>query len=175
MGFDLTKFETEQYRHRESVIAVPALAKFFTEGEKAEWKVRGLTGIEIAKVRESKKRAQNIEGLIERIASNVLSEKVTAVMDALGIDADSPDDYVQRLTMLEIGSVSPKIRRPHAVKLADVSPIEFHRLTDEIMNLTGQGKLGESSASGTTPESGQASPLPPEADSQGAGSDTSTK
>jgi hypothetical protein len=175
MGFDLKKFETEQYKHRERTVTVPRLAVFFGEGEAAEWIVRGLTAIEIAQVRESKKKAKDIEGVVERLASSLASDKMGAVMEALGIDGDTPDDYVQRLTMLELASVNPKITRRHAVKLADVSSVDFFRLTDEILSLTGQGKLGESSASGTTPESGQALPSAPGADSEGVDSDTSLK
>lgn len=175
MGFNIKKFETEQYKHRERTIPVPRLAAFFGEGEAAEWIVRGLTAIEIAQVRESKKRAQNIEGIIERLASNVPDEKMAAIKDALGIDAETPDDYVQRVTMLEIASVNPKVKRPHAVKLAEAAAMDFYRLTDEIMSLTGAGKLGESSASGTTPESEQASSSVPGADSAGADTDSSMK
>ena len=175
MAFNINKFETEQYKHRERVIPVPALAMFFDDGEKPEWTVRGLTAIEVSQVRESKRKAQNIEGIIERLASNAPTEKMAAIMDALGINADTPDDYVQRVSMLEIASIKPKIKRTHAVRLADVSAMDFFRLTDEIMNLTGLGKLGESNASGTTPELGEVSPSVPGADSEGAGSDSSTK
>lgn len=175
MGFDLKKFEAEQYKHRERIVPVPALSAFFEDGEKAEWTVRGLTAIEIAQVRESKKKAQNIEGIIERLASNAPSEKIEAVLDAMGINSDTPDDYVQRISMLEIASVNPKIKRAHSVRLADVSAMDFYRLTDEIMNLTGAGKLSESNASGTIRESGQASPSAPGVDSVGAGSGSCTK
>lgn len=175
MGFNLNKFETEQYKHRERSIPVPALALFFADGEKPEWTIRGLTAIEIAQVRESKKKAQNMEGIIERLASNAPAEKMAAIMDALGINSDTPDDYVQRVSMLEIASISPKIKRAHAVRLADIAPLDFYKITDEIMNLTGMGKLGESSASGITPASEEALSSAPEADSAGAVSDSSTK
>ena len=36
MAFNINKFETEQYKHRERVIPVPALAIFFDDGEKPE-------------------------------------------------------------------------------------------------------------------------------------------
>jgi hypothetical protein len=41
--------------------------------------------------------------------------------------------------MLVMGSVSPKIELPAAVKLAECFPIEFLSLTNEISELTGKG------------------------------------
>ena len=175
MVFDLSKFESEQYRHREVVVAVPELTSFFPEGAPPEWKIRGLTGIETARVRESVQRANDLEAIVSNLAAQASKEKAQAMLDALGLVRDAtPDDYVRRLTMLEIGSVDPQIKRHHAVKVAEVAPLAFYRLTDEIMVLMGQGKLSESNASGTSPESGQASPSVPEAASEGAGSGSST-
>ena len=174
-GFDLSKFEAEGFRAREGEVAVPELAAFFGEGEAAVWKIRGLTGSEVARVRDSVQRAKDLDGLVAKLASTSTRDKVDAVLEAfgLGISGES-DDYVRRLTLLEIGSVDPKIKREHAVKVSEVAPLAFYRLTDEIYTLTGKGKLGESSAFGTIPESGQVSPSVPGAESAGEGSGSST-
>ena len=77
-------------------------------------------------------------------------DKVDAVKEALGLSGKAPDDWVRRITILMLGSVDPPIERSDAVKLGEVFAVTFSRLTDQIQVLTGQGKLGESSASGAT-------------------------
>ena len=173
-NFDLAKFESEGFKQRERDVEVPELKAYFADGP-AIWRVRGLTASEVARVRDSVTRARDIEGLLAKLTSGNSSDKAGAVLEIFGVGGDHPDEYVRRLSVLEIGSVEPKIRREHAVKISEVAPMVFWRITDEIYTLTGQGRVGESSASGTTPESGPALPLPPEAESEGAGSDSFSK
>jgi hypothetical protein len=55
--------------------------------------------------------------------------------------------------MLRIASVAPAIDHHQAIKIANLNVIVFNRLTDEIYKISGEGQdLGESIASGTTPE-----------------------
>lgn len=162
MGFDIQKFETADFRFREKRIDVPELKLFFGDGEPAEWVVRNLTGSELAAVRDSVQRSKDIESIIEGLAGSE-KEKVQAVQAAMGLTGDS-EDHIRRLTILELGTVSPKIKRKHAVRLSEVCPVIFTSLTTEIMSLTGQGKsLGEPIASGEIQTSGQLSPSAPEA------------
>jgi hypothetical protein len=164
MGFDIQKFETADYKFREKRVPVPELKTFFSDDEPAEWVIRSLTGSELAAVRDSVQRAKDMESIIEGLASGTGRDRVQAVKDALGIDG-APDDHIRRLTMLELGTVSPKVQRKHIVKLSEIAPVLFTSLTTEIMSLTGQGKsLGESIASGESQESSQASPSAPGAE-----------
>ena len=164
MGFDIQKFETADFKFREKRIPVPELKAFFAADEPAEWAIRSLTGAELAAVRDSVQRAKDMESIIDGLAGGNGKEKVQAVKDAMGIDG-APDDHIRRLTMLELGTVSPKIQRKHIVKLSEAFPVLFTTMSTEIMSLTGQGKsLGESIASGEIPESEQASPSAPGAD-----------
>lgn len=164
MGFDLQKFETADFKFREKKVPVPQLASFFGDGEPAEWIVRNLTGAELAAVRDSIQRAKDLESIVEGLASDSGKDKIQAVKDAMGITGD-PEDHIRRLTMLELGTVSPKIQRKHAVRLGEAYPVLFTTLTHEIMSLTGQGKsLGESIASGEIQESSQVSPSAPGAE-----------
>jgi hypothetical protein len=164
MGFNIQKFETADYKFREKRVPVPELKAFFSDDEPAEWVIRSLTGAELAAVRDSVQRAKDMESIIEGLASGTGKDKVQAVKEALGIDG-APDDHIRRLTMLEIGTVSPKVQRKHIVKLSEIAPVLFTSLTTEIMSLTGQGKsLGESIASGESQESSQASPSAPGAE-----------
>jgi hypothetical protein len=48
-------------------------------------------------------------------------------------------EIAKRLEMLVMGSVSPEVTLPVAVKLAEAFPVEFLELTNAITTLTGQG------------------------------------
>lgn len=148
MSFDLKKFETTNFSYREKEIDVPALKEFFSSKEKPRWKIRGLTGIELAMVRESVNKNKDIESMIEMLAGGKSEEKIGAIKEALGLSDKAPDDWVRRVTILMLGSVEPKVERSLAVRLGESHPVTFSMLTDQIQILTGQGKLGESSASG---------------------------
>ncbi|MCK4502511.1 MAG: hypothetical protein KAU22_05705, partial [Desulfuromonadales bacterium] len=65
-----------------------------------------------------------------------------------------PDDISQRLEMLALGCVEPKLQHADAVLLSEDFPIEFHLLTNAINKLTGAGRvLGKPNASGKTKKS----------------------
>jgi len=148
-GFNDKKFASTNFIYREKEIDVPELKEFYDGRKKPIWIVRGLTGIELAEVRDAVTRNQNFERLVQKMTSNLSRDKVEAVTTAFGMGDDLPDDYVRRLKILGLGSVDPKLPHDQVVKLADTFPVTFSRLTDEIMILTGVGKLGESNASGT--------------------------
>jgi hypothetical protein len=150
VSFDLKKFETTNFNYREKEIDVPELKDFFSGKKKPKWKIRGLTGIELAEVRASVNRNKDIESMIEMLASDISKEKVDAFKDALGLSDKAPADWVRRVAILKLGSVDPEMNQENAVKLGETFPVTFSTLTDQIQILTGQGKLGESSASGTT-------------------------
>lgn len=163
MGFDIQKFETADFKFREKRVPVPDLKPFFN-GDDPVWTVRNLTGAELALVRDSVQRAKDLESIIDALAKGSGKDKVDAIREAMGITGDS-DDYIRRLTVLELGTVSPKIQRKHAVKLSEAHGVLFTSLTNEIYQLSGQGKsLGEPIASGEIPESEQASPSAPGAE-----------
>ena len=149
-GFNAKKFETTNFNYREKDIDIPEMKDFFDGRKKPIWRVRGLTGIELANVRDAVTRNQNFERLVQQLTSNLSKTKVEAVTTAFGMGDDLPDDYVRRLTILKLGSVDPILPHDQIVKLAETFPVTFSKLTDEIMILTGAGKLGESTASGMT-------------------------
>jgi hypothetical protein len=148
-GFNAKKFETTNFIYREKEVDVPELKEFFDGRKKPIWIVRGLTGIEMAGVRDAVTKNQNFEKLIEQLTSSLSKDKVEAVTTAFGMGDDLPDDYVRRLKILKLGSVDPVLPHDQVVKLADTFAVTFSRLTVEIMIVTGAGKLGESNASGT--------------------------
>ena len=144
MSFNINKFETTSFKHREVIIPVPELADFFEEGDTPEWTVRGLTGSELAITNEAVSASKNVEGLLRAIASQLKSEKVSAVTEILGLPNDSvPTDLVRRFSMLSQASISPVCPQNIAVKLGESFPTVLFKLTNKIIELTGEGSVGE--------------------------------
>jgi hypothetical protein len=151
--FNVKKFMSENFSYREKEIeGVEPDLKNYNYGKKgkAKFKVRGLTGIELATVRDAVSQNQDIESLIEMLGSNISRDKVDAFKDAFGMSGKAPADWVRRVAILRLGCVDPEMQQDEVVKFGETFPITFSKLTDEIMILSGQGKLGESTASGAT-------------------------
>ena len=145
MPFDLERFERAKLEPRRKVVAVESLAAFFAEGEAPEWQVRGLTANELHRAMEASRRQGSMEAIVKAMTTS--AEQVATVRKALGLSNDTPGEIAKRLEMLVMGSVSPAIELPVAVKLAEAFPDEFMHLTNEITVLTGQGSdLGKPEA-----------------------------
>lgn len=144
MAFNIAKFEQKQYKDRTADIPVPELAEFFGEDEKPVWTVKCLTASEIAISTEAVANNRNIDGLIGALAAGGSKEKIEAIKETLGLPTDkAPNDLVKRFSTLVSGSVSPECPQSMAVKLAVNFPVTFYNLTNKILDLTGQGRLGE--------------------------------
>lgn len=137
MPFDLERFQRTKFAPRQRAIEVEALAPFFGPDEKPEWTVRGLTSSELHRAMEAANRQQSIESVVRAIAAG--GDQAEAVRKALGLTAGTPGEIAKRLEMLVMGSVSPAVDLPDAVKIAESFPIEFLSLTNAISELTGQG------------------------------------
>jgi len=153
---DLQKFLQEQFTPRTETILVPELAGFFEKGQKPEWTVRGVTGAELGRAKQSAERSQEaLKSLVEAMAGK--GSKAEALRRTMGIsDEEVPADISYRIEMLATGSVSPKLgpdSRDVAVRLAETFPTVFYNLTNRILSLTGQGsELGKPKPSGKTPK-----------------------
>lgn len=154
MGFDLKAFEREKLTIRTEEVEVPQLAPFFGEGEAPVWKIRQLEGEELAKVREAAERTRAVAKVLEAIASSEAADKVEGVREILGHGTDVPPDLARRLDILTLGSVEPAIGRPLAVRLAKFYAVDFYKITDAIIRLSGLGaEPGKLKGSGGTPTS----------------------
>lgn len=160
MSFDTKKFLKEKYVHRVEEVAVPDMAAFFSEGEKAVWKVRGLTGQELGRANEAVEKNRNVAAILEGIMSATGKEKTEAVKSMIGVAAgQTPADVVKRIEHLVIGSVDPACTQEMAVKVCEVWPVVFFDLTNTILKLSGAGQMpGKQKPSGETILSGPASP-----------------
>ena len=107
---------------------------------------------EIASAMEASQKHQNIDAIIRAIASN--QDQIAELKRAVGVSTDTPSEIIKRLEQLVQCSVDPVITLDVAVRLAEVRPIEFYTLTNEIPKLTGLGMdVKKPKASGTTQKS----------------------
>lgn len=155
---DLNKFLAESLSPRTATIAVPELKGFFGK-DKPEWKVRGLTGVELGRIKQtaSAEGQEKLQALIAALAG--AGDKAEALRAVMGVaDGDVPEDISRRIEMLTVASVEPGLgteKRDVAVKLAESFPTVFYNLTTQILSLTGQGaELGKPKRSGKTATSG---------------------
>lgn len=151
MAFDAKKFRQSSWEPRTEDVHVPMLADFFPEGEKPVFKVRGLDGRELAKM-----RAEGTEGrkkLVEA-AAKIASGDHAAVAEALGdMEGDSTKTYMD-IFMVETGCIEPKLTRADVILLHRHRHTAFIVLGNAITRLSGEGsRLGESKRSGGTRKS----------------------
>lgn len=153
---DLQKFLNATLAPRETVVQVHELSAWLSKGSKAEWTVRGLTAAELARANQAAETGMaNVRAMIEALAGDG-GGKAASIRKAMGLsDEDVPADVSRRIEMLAAGSVNPVLgteQRDVAVKLAETFPGVFYKLTNEIVNLTGQGaEPGKQKRSGQTP------------------------
>jgi len=178
MPFEIEKFRTTEHERRTETVPVPALAGFFDEGEKPEIVVQSLTGPEVYRAEQRVKVNKRIEEIIEKLADGEGADAVEAALDALGVGNKSvPDSLAKAIAYVQFGCQSVELTQDDSVRLAEYHIDSFLSLFNKINSLTALGhvSLGESNASGQT--RGCKTPLPyvPEANSDRADSDSSSK
>lgn len=143
MTFDLKHFRTAKIDHRFSMVAVPGLASFFGDDEKPEWKVRNLTGAEVASVREEIERNTASRTAIQTVEQSGAAENVIHAFRTIAgvMPGTVPDEHVRFLSIVRLGSVEPAINHQDAVRLAEIRPIEFMSIGREVLHLTGLGAV----------------------------------
>lgn len=145
MPFNVEEFVSEDFKFRTEKIPVPEFKRFFKENDEPAWEVRNLTAYEMAQIRGAMARnRQDLQAAIVKVLNSMteqtqdLKEKTDALIK--GMAERTPDDYVMRLRLLMYGSVNPAVTMELAKKVADVNFKVFDRLTDKILELTGEGK-----------------------------------
>lgn len=151
MAFDADRFNNAPVTLRTGEYRLKELQHFFDEGEDPVFKVRQLTGEELAQCHEAAKLNRDVSELVAGLMANDSHEKVEAVLAAMGRGSSRvPDEHAKRIEMLVLASVEPRMDRSTVVRLGTNFPVDFMLLTNVISGLSGQGAiLGESSDSGT--------------------------
>lgn len=146
MSFDARGFMRAEFEARTETVFVPALEWWFAEADPV-FLVRGLTAAELARINEAADKQPAVESVIEALADD--KAQSDAVREALGRGKAVPSDTAKRIEQMIIACVEPKMDRQLAVKLSETYPIEFFRITNKIVELTGRGMdLKKSLASG---------------------------
>ena len=148
MSFDVEKNQTTTFKDRVEDVPVPRLQAFFGEKDKPVWTVKGLTGEESAIAKQAVAANKNLEAVLEAVGSSLKKDKVAGIKELAGISDRAPDELVQRFSWLVNGSVDPVCDEELAKKMAQNFPEDFYLLTNKILQLTGQGRLGELPGSG---------------------------
>lgn len=141
-------------RHKD--VPVPELEAFFPKLKKGEvptWKVRGLTGREIAYCEQADDRTEQITQLVAGLAEGGMGDAFTAYVEA---ERANPKGFAKQIDIVRLGSVEPAIpedKRSLIVLLSEKYPGSFRNLLREIQVLTGMGaEPGKPKNSGKTPE-----------------------
>ncbi len=166
-GFDLDAFRKAKLSTREEDVPLPGLAAAGFSGEAPDpetgkappvvFRVRGLTAEELAKARTEADNSKLLISVSERLVGSE-SEKVQAILDALGMGSATPASLRLKICHVTHGVVEPALTQQDVVKLADGYPVEFGILAERIYDLTVQGKIAKvkPKPSGSTTESKQA-------------------
>jgi len=151
MPFDAGKFCNEQRQPRTQDVPVSHLKEYFQAGEPAAWRVRGLTGQEFSRARFAADEYGRRVNLLEGLATAATGAEATAIREMLAEDAGR--DIAMRMTVFTLGSMSPVADDDMARAMLRDFPVEFFRITDASLALTGMGhEPGKSKPSGGSPE-----------------------
>lgn len=140
MNFDAKAFNKAEFEDRTADVPVPELADFFAEGADPIFRVRALTGEEVAKTRDAAEKNRNVAKMMENLMSSQSTEWIEGVRQKLGVTETVTDDYARRLETLSFGLADPKLDHEAVVKLAENYSITFYNLTNKIFELTGLGR-----------------------------------
>lgn len=139
MGFNAEKFNNAEFEIPTRKIEVPQLADWFDKADEAFWTVKGLTAEESAITQEAQERNKSIGALMGAIVNATGKEQSDAIRSAVGLGDELPADVVRRIEILVQGSVDPICDRDTAIKLGTFFPTVFYRLSNNILELTGEG------------------------------------
>jgi len=140
MGFDLKGFRNAQCQARTDQVRVDGMADWFDEGDEPVFHVRGLSGEELARVREAVDKNKNISEVLEAIATSQTSQdRIDEIREYLGVSDSVPNELARRMEMLVYGSVDPNLDHETVKLVAERHPIELYNITDKILTLTGEG------------------------------------
>lgn len=153
--FDESKYKKAALVPRTEDVNVPELAPFF-KGKNTVWKVRGLTGLELHRVKDSAESRDIINAAINAFCGTK-SEQAEAFKTAFALDDKTPEEYSKYIEIISIGSVEPAVSRETVVKMAAEFYATVKTLAEKILQLSALGhEPGKPKGSGKTGESERA-------------------
>ena len=148
---DIDRFKNTTFEKRTEDVPVPALKDFFDKGDEPVFKIRGLSGPELAEVHAAVDKYKDVNKLIEGLLSDDMKAKIEAIKESMGITEKTPIDFVRRIEMFKRGMVDPVADDDFTMKYAENFPVDFYHVTNRISNLSGLGSMpGKSRPSGKT-------------------------
>ena len=155
MQFDPEKLNQE-LEQRAAEVVVNELKELYDSPPKEDliFKVRGLSGNDMTLVSNARDTGKFVEMLSDALGAGNGKEGSRAIRGLLGLfDDDLHPQLKYRVEIVVRGSVEPKIDHALAAKLARDFYVVLFRISDKILELTGQGarlKKNSASASLTT-------------------------
>tara|TARA_R100000789_G_scaffold73358_3_gene69047 strand:+ start:533 stop:1039 length:507 start_codon:yes stop_codon:yes gene_type:complete len=150
--FDLAAFRKAKFQERAEDIPLSGLTAagfggFEGEGDDAKpvqvvFRVRGLTAEELARADQEADKSKLLVKALEKLAGSE-AEKIQGMLEALGISENSPPALAKKLAHVEMAVIKPKLKRSDVVRIAEAFPTDFLELSNQIYNLTGQGKVAQ--------------------------------
>jgi hypothetical protein len=151
MEFDIKAFTRAKFAPNEEDVSVPDLKPFFKGEGAPTFRVRGLTGEELYRVKQASETTASMKAMLEALSAGASPERVEKIREAFGLGGTAPEEYAKRIEMLCIATVKPKIDRPTVVKLFTCYPATMSAVSDTILKLTGMGQTpGKPKGSGET-------------------------
>lgn len=143
--FNVEAFRNANLKTREKSVRVDLLPDaFFADGAKKEFKLRMLSGNELAQCNEAVKLASQTKEVIEKMLSGHDKDRVKAFCDASGFSDAVKPDTVRKMNILKYAIVEPELTFEDIVRMQQFFPVVFNSLAIEAVELTGLGaELGE--------------------------------
>jgi len=139
MPIDTDAFLGTSFVPREAEIPLPGLQAWSDDGEVPVWKVRGLTGQQWWKCKESVDNRKDIVSVISNFIGGDAEEVTAALKERFC--SESASDLAFRIEVLILASIDPVCNREMAAKFCKYCLAEFKTVTEEIIKISWQGHL----------------------------------
>lgn len=140
MAFDTAAFGRADWRPRQKTIPAPAALVPFFGDDPAEFVVRGLTGPELARMREEGDRVELMTELGNKFAGGGADEIAEAVTARYGFDPEAtPATMYKNVYAVEHGLVSPSLSRRDVLAINQHHPGLFLQLANVVTQLSAEG------------------------------------
>ncbi len=141
--FNVTKYMATRLRERTADVVAEELAGWYPKDSTPTLQVRGLTGSELAKIREAVELYSKMIPLTE---STSVDPIVIAAMKGIqavvtGASNRNTYEYIRQLNIIKHGCNKPKLKHDQIVRIGQDFPVLFGQLSWKILELTGLGRV----------------------------------